>query len=249
MQRSWARLLAVPLMALVAVFGIFFHGSVKVAFAWELKAECQNNQIVGTIDIPSDAGSGLPYNVFAEWQDSGGGWHWVTDAGQNINHTGLQSYSLDVSKRSAEAVVLRVRYKDRLGHYGPEVSNLINPATCVPPTPTATPVTPTATSTRTATPTNTPVTPTKTPKPHTPTPTKTVVTATSTSTSVPPTATRTPAVEKPCKAVICLPNTGSGDGTGHSDSYYLFEVIVGSVIAVIALVLFGLTIAIVPRKD
>lgn len=120
--------LVTPLVALGLALGVLVFNGAPSALAWDLSASCSGqNNVVGTLDVPSDAGGGLPYNVFVEWQDGSGGWHWVTDAGQNINGTGSQNFNMDVSKTPSEAQWLRVRYKDKNGTYGPETSALFRP--------------------------------------------------------------------------------------------------------------------------
>ena len=127
----------VPLLAVLMVLGAATLFSPKNALAWNLEAHCSGqNNVVGTIDVPSNATSGLPFTVFVEWEDSGQGWHWVTNAGQNINGTGQQAFNMGVSSAPGDAQWLRVRYKDKNEVYGQETSALFRPCNFTAPAPT-----------------------------------------------------------------------------------------------------------------
>lgn len=247
----------VPLLGLLFSVGILAMQS-KTAFAWDINARCEGQRVVGTIDIPHNAGGGLPYNVFVEWKHPDEHREWVPGAGQDITKTGTQPFSIDVSQTPSVAVELRVRYKDKNGDYGPEFKDL-KPCS----KPTATPTrTPTRTPTNTPTRTSTPVTPTVT---NTPTKTATPVTPTNTptktSTPVPPTATTTrvstvapPATYVPptstpvyvCPTVICPPDTGSGGDADRdarsgnlSTGETVFYLVAGGVVLIIVLGVLG----------
>ncbi len=177
---------------------------------FDLQGECIRPSIVGgMIGIPDDMRGRLPFTVFVEYQDPGTtvpeyeDWHWVRNAGKEINHTGLVNYEMNISEAPANAVALRIRYKDKDWVYGPEIAPLSKSGCTA------------------ATPTNTPVTPTNTSVP--PTKTSTSVPPASTSTPVPPkyvppTNTPVPPPVTTCTP-ICPPNTGSGgylEGQEHN---------------------------------
>lgn len=225
---------------LVIVLLAWAAHTTTTAWAWEIQARCEQQRVVGSIDIPHDAGNGLPYNVFVEQLHPDGHRSWVEGAGQDITQTGRQSFSLDVRKAVSEAVQLRIRYKDKNGRYGPEFKDL---APCPVPTatPTSTPVTPTVTNTPLST--STPVTPTSTPV----TPTRTSVPPTNTATVVPntpvlPSATPVRTVGVPetvCPANrICLPNTGDGAEYKQGDSNPIARYVIVSLLA-LATAAFG----------
>lgn len=119
-------ILVAPLVALVAALGVGIFGNATPAFAWSLSAQCQGStQVTGVLDIPNDSAG--TYTVFVEYRTGPYNWAWVQGAGAEVSGSGQKSFTMNVSETPADAVSLRVRYKNAQGVYGPEISGEFPP--------------------------------------------------------------------------------------------------------------------------